>query len=148
MGKELTEKREYAKLLFLREKISQKEIAAKVGVSEKTISKWANDDRWDELKASVIITRSEELSRIYMQIAELNDVIERKPMGERFANKDEAVALDKLTQTARRLETESSVSQVIDTSIAMLDWLRMADPGRVMEISNIFDNYIKSLMNR
>ena len=148
MGKELTEKREYARLLFLREKLSQKEVAAKVDVSEKTISKWANDDKWDELKASSIVTRAEELSRIYMQIAELNDRIEAKPMGERYAAKDEAIALDKLTQAARRLETETSVAQIIDVSMGILEWLRTVDFEEANRMANVFDRYIKYQVNR
>jgi len=143
MAVKQTEKKEWAKLLYLKENMTQKEIAAKVNVTEKTLSKWVNTERWEQMKASIIVTKSEELQRVYMQIRELNDFIFRRPEGERFANTKEADTLNKLTSAARDLETETSVSDIIDVSIRLLDWLRPIDFNKAKELSNVFDIFIK-----
>ena len=51
----LQQLRDYAKLLYTKEKITQKEIAARVGVSEVTISKWAKLDSWESLKLNLSV---------------------------------------------------------------------------------------------
>ncbi|MBN1340736.1 MAG: DDE transposase family protein [Bacteroidales bacterium] len=138
-----TEKREWAKLLYLKENLTQKEIAQKVDVTEKTLSKWVRTEKWEQMKASVIVTKSEELQRVYIQIRELNDFIFRRPEGERFANTKEADTLNKLTSAARDLESETSVADIIDVSIRILEWLRPIDFTKAKEVSNIFDTFIK-----
>ena len=45
--KELEEKREFARLLFMQGE-QQKIIADKTGVSAQTITKWVNDGGWQE----------------------------------------------------------------------------------------------------
>lgn len=143
MPNKKTEKQEWAKLLYLRENLTQKEIALKVGVTEKTLSAWVRGGNWERLKASVITSKSEELQRIYLQIRELNDFIYRRPEGERFANTKEADTLNKLTSAARDLESETSVADIIDVSIKVLEWLRPLDFDLAKTLSNVFDRYIK-----
>ncbi len=47
-GRKETE-REYAKLLFVKEGLPQKEIAERVKVTEKTIGKWIQEGNWKDL---------------------------------------------------------------------------------------------------
>src|SRR5688572_21196850 len=109
----IQQKKDWAKLLFTRENITtQKELAARVGVSEKTIGKWISDEGWEKFRRSLIVTKEEELSRFYEQVAELNDLIRDRPKGLRFANSKEADSLVKLTTAIRSMEIESSVAQI------------------------------------
>ncbi|MEZ5195100.1 MAG: helix-turn-helix domain-containing protein [Bacteroidales bacterium] len=138
------QKHDYGKLLYMRENLTQSDIADKIGVTPKTLGKWIKNGRWKELKSSVITSKSEELSRIYMQIHELNDHIFSRPEGERFANSKEADSLNKLTSAARDLETKTSVASIVDVSIKLLDWLRPIDFEKAKELSNLFDMFIKT----
>jgi len=139
-------KKDWAKLLFLRENISQKEIAAKVQVTEKTIGNWIKKEDWDRLKASVIITKEEELKRIYMQINEINSSIESRAEGKRFADNREADILSKLSAIAKNLETNVSLSETIEVFKRFLNWLRPVDLEKAKEFINYQDNYIKSIL--
>ncbi len=143
-------KKEYAKLLFTQENLIQKEIAEKVGVSEQTITKWVNADgeAWKRLRQSIIITKKEQLSRIYEQIDEINISIRSRDPGQRFANSKEADTLVKLTSAARNLESEASVSDAIEVGKKFLSWLKPISPAKSREIAVMFDDFIRDLLKR
>jgi len=137
------QKQEWAKLLFIKEGLSQKEISAKVGVSESTVSRWASAENWDKLKISLVATKEEELARLYMQLRELNDSVMKRPEGERFVSNKEADTLTKLTASIRSLETECSLSDKISVTCQFLEWIRKFDLEKAQEFSDFFDGFIK-----
>lgn len=139
-----SEKKEWAKLLYLRENYTQKEIAHKVSVTELTIARWIKGENWAKMKNSIILTKSEELTRLHHQLREFNDYISTKPEGMRFPNKAEADALTAIKSAIKAFESETSISVIIDVSIRVLEWLRTIDFEKSKEVSNIFDQYIKS----
>ena len=69
--------KELAEILYTRNNISQKEVAARVGVSEVTMSRWVNesDRAWEKMRLVVTKTVDENISRISMQLDELNHTI-------------------------------------------------------------------------
>ena len=140
---EKNQKQEWAKLLFIKEGLSQKEIAAKAGVSESTVSRWAAAENWDKLKISLVVTKEEELARLYMQLRELNDAVMKRPEGERFVSNKEADTLTKLTASIRSLETECSLSDKISVSRQFLEWVRKFDLAQAQSYSDLFDAFIK-----
>jgi len=138
------QKKDWAKVLYIKENITQKEIAARVNVTEKTLGKWIEKDNWEQYKSSLIVTKDEELRRIYMQINELNSFIFTRPIGERFANSKEADSLNKLAATARALETDTSVSEIIEVAKQIIAFVRKEDLKKAQELSAIFDDFIKT----
>ena len=144
------QKKEWAKSEFLRGDLSQKEIAEKVGISAVTMNKWANDpdDNWDRLRKSMLITREAQLTRLYMQLDELNSSIMGKPQGKRFADSKEADTISKLAGAIKTLETEASISDVVEVSKRFLNWLRPLAPHKAKEIAAMFNDFIKSLLKR
>lgn len=142
------QKKELAKLLFINERLTQKEICARVDVSEKTLSKWVNAEDWKRLRQSLIITKEEQLRRIYEQIDELNVAISQREQGKRYANSKEGDTLAKLTASAKNLETEASVSDIISVSKKFLNWLRPVDLDKAKEFANYMDSFIKEQLKR
>ena len=139
----ISEKKEWAKLLYTREHITQKEAASKVGVSEKTMSNWVRKESWDKLRQSIIVTTAEQLSRLYCQLDELNYSILAKDPGSRYANSTQADTLNKLASAARKLETEASIADIIEVSKRVIIWLRQTDFEKAKELCNYFDAFIK-----
>jgi len=142
------QKKELAKLLFVNEKLSQKEIAQRVEISEKTLSRWVNDGQWRKLRQSLLVTKEEQLRRIYEQIDELNTAIASREPGQRYANTKDADTLSKLTSAAKNLESEASISDIISVAKRFLNWLRPLDIDKAKEISLLIDAFIKDQLKR
>jgi transcriptional regulator with XRE-family HTH domain len=140
------QKNEFAKTIFLSEHVTQKEIAERVGVSQATLSKWANEEKWELLKTSISITREEQISNLHLQIAAINKVISEREKGTNFATPREADTLNKLATAIEKMERETGVAEVIDVSKAILHFVRKTDSKKAIEISGYFDAYIKEIL--
>lgn len=140
----IKQKKEWAKTLYVFERLTQKDIAKKVGVSEKSMSKWVNDEKWDTLRVSIILTKEQQLHRIYSQINELNTHIESKAVGTRYANSKEADTLSKLTKSAKDLETETGISEIIETFKLFTNWLKTFNLPKAQEFLPLQDDFIAS----
>ena len=123
MGADLSmkQKKEWAKMSYLKEHLTQSEVAERVGVSKQTLCKWVKTEKWEELKTSVSLTREEQLGNLYRQVAEIN----------------------KLAAAIEKMEKETGISDIISVSKGFLDWLRRTDIAKAKELSNYFDAYIK-----
>lgn len=143
-------KKEHAKLLFTMEKLSQKEIAERVNVSEQTITKWvnANNGEWRRLRQNLIVTKKEQLSRIYEQLDEITTVIQTREKGKRYVSSKEADILVKLTAAAKNLETETSLAEIIEVGMRFLNWMRPVDLEKAKEFSGYFDGFIKDQLKK
>lgn len=77
MGLKKTEAQEYAKMLYLdtSQKLTNKEIAERVGVRPNTVGKWADSGGWDKLRKSLMVTRQKMISDLYDQLELLNNHI-------------------------------------------------------------------------
>jgi transcriptional regulator with XRE-family HTH domain len=146
MGLKNSQKKEWAQFLITKEGMTQKEAAEKVGVSVVTMNKWYRDGEWARLKQSMLVTRQEQLNRLYMQLEELNNHIMKRPEGERFANSKEADSISKLSIAIKTLETEASIADIVEVSKRLLNWMRKYNDERTIEVANIFNDFIKDTM--
>lgn len=137
------QKKEWAYTEYVISNLSQKEVAAKVDVSAVTMSKWVKEGNWDDLRRQMLVTREKQLARLYAQFDELTRAIEAKPHGERYANSKEADTLNKLTGAIRSLEIDASVADIVEVSKRLLNWLRPLNAAKAIEISAIFNDFIK-----
>lgn len=137
------QKKEWAKTLYLRENLTQQEIAERVGVSRVTVSNWVRSGKWEEQKAGLTLTRQEQVSNLYRQVAEINRAISMRPEGERFPNSKEADILGKLSAAIRNMEQETGVADIISVFTAFVEWLRPLDLDKAKEVMRLADDFIK-----
>lgn len=142
------QKKEWAETLCTQQGYSQKDAAAKVGVSTVTMNKWYNEGNWLRIRQSMLITRQEQLSRLYMQLDELTSAIRKKPEGERFANSKEADTIAKLSGAIKTMETEASIADVVEVSKRFLTWYRPFNHVKALEIAGLFNDFIKDILKR
>ena len=90
MAEELkaNQRKEWAKLMYLKENITQQEIADRVGVSRVTVNKWVKE--WEGLKLNLLQTREERISSTLTQLDELDRSIAGKEEGKRYPSAAEA----------------------------------------------------------
>lgn len=145
---ELERVKNHAKILYTREGVTlQKDLAQRVGVSENTISKWIKDENWERQRASLIITKDEELRRIYMQITELNDSIFNRPEGKRFCDSKEADILVKLSAATKQLENEAvALPEAIEVLKLFINMVSMENLAEAKTITTWADIFIKTLL--
>ena len=144
----IKQKKALAKDLYLQTHFTQKEIASKVGVSEKTLSKWINTEGWKELKGASLITREQQRRRILLQIKALNDAIDKREEGKRYPTPKESDTLVKLSAAVNNLSANKPLNTVIDVFIDFLEWLRSVNFEKSQEFSQFFDDYIKDEMKK
>ncbi len=142
-GLSLEQKRDWAKTLISKEGYTQKEAAAKVGVSVVTMNKWYKKYNWVKLKQSLLVTKDAQLSRLYMQMDELTTSIMNREEGKRFADSKEADTLNKIAATIKTLETDASIAEIVEVGKRFLNFLRAYSPDKAIEVAGMFDEFIK-----
>ena len=139
-----TKKQEFAKLLYLQGSVTQKQISERVGVTEKTVSNWIKKFNWEKLKASMTITKEEELGRLYRQLSNLNSHIEARE--NKWPSTTEADTISKIGSAIRKLETEVSISETIEVSKRFIQWLQKNFPEKAKEYVLLIDEYLKEII--
>lgn len=140
--------KDYARTLYLRESLTQAEIAEQVGVSRQTIVRWAAEGHWEELRTTMSMTTEEQIRNFQRQIAEINETILGREQGRRFANAKEADTIVKLTTAVNRLQTEAGIHDIVNVGAAFIDFLRPMDLEKTKEFARLFDAFIKSKIER
>ena len=144
----MSQKKELAQLLYTRNELTQQQVAERVGVTPKTLGNWVKDGMWDDLKKSLLTTKSEQLHFFYDQLNSLNLLIKSRDENARFADSKEADTLVKLTASIRNMETETNVGQIIEVAQEFIAHLQSEDLALAKVVTRHFDAFIKSKLRR
>jgi transposase len=140
----ISDKQYLAKILFTREKLDQKIVAKRVGVSEKTMSKWVNDFNWRSLRNRLAVGKEQILSNLYEQLEELNEAISEKPKGERYSDSKQADIQIKLTASIRNLETELAIADLVESGIRFTRFLQAhGTHQQVLDVTQMWNDFIQ-----
>lgn len=139
----ISDKQYLAKILYTREKLEQKVIAKKVGVSEKTISKWVNDFGWKKLRSRLLVSKENVLNDLYEQLENLHDSIRKKEAGKQFADSKEADIQIKYTASIRNLETELAIADLVESGIRFIKHLQQVGTmEQVLEFAELWNSFL------
>lgn len=154
MGVSKAQEREYARILYVSERLTLKEIAERVGVTEKTIGKWAEADNWDKLRKSLLTTRQSQLVHWYNQLEAINEYIaerpdvvikgksEPNPLQKNIPTNAEADTMSKITSNIQRLETEIGLGEYVEVSKKLLTFIQSVDLTDAKRFKNYIDEFI------
>lgn len=138
------ENRSKAKSLYLTGQYDQKDIAALLEVSEKTIGKWKAEDDWESFKTSLLTTRENELRRLYKILKSLNDEIDLCAESGIAISSKQADSVLKLTAAIKNLEVETSIAEKVEVGTDFINLVRKENFELSKEITKWFDVYLKS----
>ena len=124
MAKPNIDKKDIAKSLYLNGNFTQEEIADKVGT----------------------ITPAQILSGLNRQIVEINNNINEREEGKRFATVAEADTLAKLASAIKKIEQDVGIADIVDVGIRFTNWLRPLDLEKAKEYNELLDAFIKDQM--
>ena len=145
----IEDKKYLAKILFTREKLDQKLVAKRVGVSEKTISNWVNEYNWKSLRSRLLIGKEEVLNNLYEQMANLNEAIRNKNTGQKYGDTKEADILIKYTASIRNLETELAIADLVESGIRFIKHLQQVGTmEQVVETADLWNSFIQNAIKK
>ena len=139
--------REVAGILYMQGYL-QKEIATKLGVTEKTVAAWKKKDNWDAIKTSLLNSKNERITELYNELAEFNAMIKKRTEGERYPSSREADVRRKLIRDISELEKKYNIGQ---TTVIARDFVLFAkdiDFDFSQKASEYLDMFINHLIHR
>lgn len=127
-------KYEYAFMLFSQH-VSQKEIAKKVNVSEKTITRWVSSDGWVEKRAASNVTRDQLINKTLNLIDSL--------LSKAIENESDNAAkladqLSKLAGAIKNLDKQANVVDIVQVFMTFNRWL--------IKVQNIDDQVTEEII--
>lgn len=142
MPMNIEQKRDFAKLLYVRERLTQKEVAKRVDAGEHAVGRWVKDGGWDKIRRSLLVTKHEQIAMLYGQLEAQNTVINEREV--KVANNKEADVISKLCAAIRSLETEVNIGDRIEIGMEFGEYIRQNAPEKVGDMVELFDSYIKT----
>lgn len=142
MGMSKNEEREYAKLLFITQGLTLKEIASRCKVTEKTVGRWKEYGKWKEQKQSLMVVKDEQIQSLYSKLETLNlDILTSK---KNLVTSKDVDAIVKLTASIKQLETDTSIGETISVAKKIIAFIQPEDIEFAKQLTDYFDMYIKS----
>lgn len=145
----IADKQYLAKILFTTQKLDQKVVAKKVGVSETTMTRWVNEYNWKSLRNRLLVGKEEILNGFYEELEEINDVIRKKDIGARYADTKQSDIRIKLTASIRNLETELAIADIVAAGLKFIKHLQAKGTfDEVTQFAELWNDFIQSELKR
>lgn len=135
----MTVAKDYARLLYMSQELTQKEIALRVNVTEKTIGKWVIEGMWETQKISLLTSKKDQLWRLYNILSSLTYKIEETEYGDTGL----ADMMIKYTAAIKNLETETNIGQYFETLMSFTGWLSQQDSELAKSIIDYADTFLQ-----
>ena len=119
------DKQKLARLLYMESTKSQKEIAALVGTTEHTMSKWVEKFKWKLERGANEVTPDKIVSDFLIMISDFKELLKTE---KRFPTPSEADAINKLAATIERLDKKLNPSIMMNVFMRYNDWLSLVNP--------------------
>ncbi len=131
-----------AKNLFFdsESKFTIREIAERVGVTEKTLRSWITKERWKKLKISIATSKTEALGDFYKELEALNTSIKN---GNGFADSKQAQQRRQLIKDIKAFETETSIAEIYEVGRKFLDFLKPQNEELFKKVLPYYDAFLR-----
>lgn len=117
-------KKALAHTLYVENGFEQKLISEKIGISEKTISKWKQEGKWDDARQEARTGISNRRKRLLSTLDQVLLNIESRPAPENVPTSKESDTITKLTAAIQNLETELSLAHKTETGKQFVQYIQ------------------------
>ncbi len=139
MANQKAASRELAQALFLTTDKSQAEIAAKVGVTEKTLSAWKKEGAWENLKAAHGAGRQTLVCDLLTETQMIRDAA--KADGRRLTSK-EVLDIKNLTKSIAELDKKLALPVYAEIITEASEWGFKHDPAAARVAVPMLDRFL------
>lgn len=131
-----------AKALYCESTLTRKAIAEQVGVTEKTLRKWIDENNWDDLKNTRSITRESLLQAEYAQLEAINKIIAEEMNGVPSKHLSDAKGVIR-----KNIEALSSTPlfKYVEAFDDFTNWLLKNKPDLVKAVSAASYEFLESI---
>lgn len=124
-----------ARELFLNTTMTQKEIAEKLKVSEKTLSDWSRNGNWEALRAAKKVTKAALISNYYTILYTMQSQIAERPLPDNVPTSKEADIMAKIGSQIEKIDKQSSLQDYILAFEEFLQFMMEQDPNLAKAIA-------------
>lgn len=135
------EKRDLAESYFLHTGMSQQEIAARVGISENSLSKWKAEGDWEVKRGAKTATKAEIITASYLQISAIQRLAQEAG---RLMNAQETQAISIISKVIERLDKKLSIDSYITIIEELTNHLFARSPDRAKLVIADLDDFIRA----
>jgi hypothetical protein len=143
-----SDKRELAKMLWVKDTHTPKQIAQIVGAGERTITKWAKDGKWDSWKKSLTTTKAEQIALMYDILAKLNRSAREALEDEEIMVPPNTDAIIKISTAIDKLERETGLGDMIQTGLEFIKFVQAEDLEAAKVVDKWFYVFIQEQMDK
>ncbi|MCD6012459.1 MAG: helix-turn-helix protein [Flavipsychrobacter sp.] len=142
------EKRTQARNLYLQSDLTQAQIAQLTGVSQKTISQYISDNKWDLIKERAKQIPALFLEQMNSEIEEINQEIASRPIGKRYPTSREAEVRRKIICSMDAIKERQSVGTHIQAIINFIAHVAEESPEHAHLITDYADKYFTGELHK
>ncbi len=136
------QKRSLGMQLFVYNDMRQKEIAQYLSVTEATVSRWAQADKWEDTKAANTVTRDNIIRNLYIQAQQIQDKANEE---NRNLDSKEMDIIMKIAAAIEKLDKKLTIQTVIMVFKDFNKYLLDIDPEICKQLVDYQRKFIYSL---
>lgn len=140
--------KEQARYIYLKEDITQKDLAARLRINEKTIKRWITEGDWAELKTSIVTTKMEQLRSLYKQLQLVNEENIAALSDDDPQTKPNTDAIAKLSKAIKQLEGQSSTGEIISMAMELTKFVQKEDLEAAKIVVKWVDLFVKDRLSQ
>ncbi|MBX2904708.1 MAG: hypothetical protein KF744_01630 [Taibaiella sp.] len=141
------EKQNQARNLYFQTKLTQAQIAELLGISQKTVSTYVNEHKWNLLKQRAEQAPALMLEQMNSELQELNEAIAARPLGQRFPTKEEAEIRRKTLYSINLINSRQSAGYYSQVFMNFISWVYKQNVKDAQTLTRYADKFLKGQMN-
>lgn len=141
------QKKSLAKELYIQGTYTYAEIAEKVGSTRQTISKWAEQGKWEDLKIYMTVGKDKVLRGFYQQLSDIQAAILSREPDKRIASSTEADRQIKLASAIKKLENDCGIAGLVDAGMRFCNYMRTVDLEEAKKVAKYWDMFLTEQMS-